>query len=231
MGGRGGSAGFDNDGPNPGGGGNGSWDRTGLMAEFQRPKETIQDAIGTKGRAHSIGDALEYSNPFFDGVHDEYASNCQRCVVAYELRRRGYNVMALPTFENDKMPYSIHGNGYWMGAFRNARPESVGASTKAQALSNLHNKILSYGNGARAVVRIQSDTRSGNGHVFIAENQNGRVVYVDPQTNTIYSPKNVLNHARSSTVQVLRTDNLKVSYRVKEMVTQSIKGVKNQGRR
>lgn len=51
-----------------------------------------------KGAPMSHEEANEHrANPFFKaGVKDSYSRNCQTCVVAYELRRRGYDVMAVP---------------------------------------------------------------------------------------------------------------------------------------
>ena len=44
------------------------------------------------------------ANPnFYVGNGDEYRRNCQTCVVAYELRRRGYDVSALPRLNNVAM--------------------------------------------------------------------------------------------------------------------------------
>lgn len=51
--------------------------------------------LGGQGTPLSITDALKGANPRF-AKGTQYAVNCQRCVQAYELRRRGYNVEALP---------------------------------------------------------------------------------------------------------------------------------------
>ncbi len=67
----------------------------------------------------SVKDAYAGANPYYDdtGSHAEYNMNCQRCVVAYELRRRGYDVVALPTYQGDNLPRgTAGGNGHWMGA-------------------------------------------------------------------------------------------------------------------
>ena len=36
------------------------------------------------------------------GIRDEYSINCQSCVVAYELRRRGYDVETLGRIFGDE---------------------------------------------------------------------------------------------------------------------------------
>ena len=45
--------------------------------------------------SHDINSDLHKSNPNYkEGF--EWQINCQRCVPTYEMRRRGYNVTALP---------------------------------------------------------------------------------------------------------------------------------------
>jgi SPP1 gp7 family putative phage head morphogenesis protein len=54
----------------------------------------INDVIGTQGEPMEPEEAIK-ANPRYD-EGGGYKSNCQRCVPAYELRRRGYDVEALP---------------------------------------------------------------------------------------------------------------------------------------
>ena len=44
--------------------------------------------------------------------------------------------------------------------------------------------MQSYGDGARAIVRVRKSTI---GHVFIAENKGGKIIYIDPQINERYT--------------------------------------------
>lgn len=67
----------------------------------QLPKNS-KEALGRKGKQHSIATALKTVNPNRNPAYSEYSENCQRCVVAYELQRRGYNVEAQPTYDGDK---------------------------------------------------------------------------------------------------------------------------------
>ena len=63
--------------------------------------ETLREALGNKGRPMSIEKAVLGANPYYDGSYKEFSENCQRAVVAYEARRRGYDVTAQPTFQGD----------------------------------------------------------------------------------------------------------------------------------
>ena len=132
------------------------------------------------------------TNPHYSPDYDAYSANCQRCVLAYEARRRGYDVTALPTYSGDLLP----SGGDYLKALSHPEVVSTGRSAR-----NIEEQMRQYGSGARAIVRV---TRGRNGHVFIAENNHGRIVYVDPQTNSRYSGIR-LSHVTSSSL--VRVDN------------------------
>lgn len=185
---------------------------------------TLRQAIGTKGEPYSVSDSVQNTNPNFNRSYAEYSENCQRCVVAYELRRRGYDVEALPTYQGDNLPSIAYRNaakgtieGRWKGAFRNARNVNVGAKTEAGAISNIESAMGSYGNGARGVVQIFY--KGGGGHVFNVENQGGKVVYIEAQSGKIKDIKATMAHVKPESVNLIRTDNLRISERAKNFVT------------
>ena len=64
---------------------------------------TLKDALGTRGNPKSMASAMLDSNPNYNGDYKEFSQNCQRVVVAYEARRRGYDVEAQPTFKGDNL--------------------------------------------------------------------------------------------------------------------------------
>ena len=74
--------------------------------------------------------------------------------------------------------------------------------------------MKSFGNGSRGIVKIP-------GHVFNVENIGGKITYLDAQTNTIYNSNNVFSRIgkKSSEIQLIRTDNLRISERAKKSVT------------
>lgn len=225
MGGRGGRSGMQFAIPR---GGGDNFSRNALM---EQPPETLREALGTKGAAKTIDNAMKNANPYFSRSFSEYSENCQRCVVAYELRRRGYDVIAQATYAGDKWPQSISVNGQnygrWRGAFQHAKTDAVGAAgnnTRAETkvLNNIASKMKEYGNGARAIIRI--GYRGAHiGHVFNVENRGGHIYYVDAQTGTRYinaDMKNLMKIVDTKSVTVTRTDNLRVSNRAKEFVWQ-----------
>lgn len=84
-------------------------------------------------------------------------------------------------------------------------------------IDRLNSKMASYGEGARAVVQVQ--WKKGGGHVFIAERKNGKTVYIDPQVNKRYTAIYIASSVRPGSVNLVRTDNLRVSERAKNSVT------------
>lgn len=114
--------------------------------------DTLKEAIGKKGKSIDMTKAYKDANPNYDRTqtYAEYTMNCQRCVVAYELRRRGYDVTAQPTYNGDELPTSrLIANkktqnqtkwGNWQRAFQHSKSINVGAQTSAGIVSNINKK-------------------------------------------------------------------------------------------
>lgn len=221
MGGRGSSSSIPT--AHPGGGDSGGkWGSgPGFLAE-----QSLKTALGDKGKARSMADATLNSNPYYDGTYKEFSQNCQRAVIAYEARRRGYDVTAQPTYEGDKLPNTAYvnpntgvRNSFWMGAFQGAKPERVGKTT-AQATQNaLESKMREYGEGSRAIMQVQ--WKQGGGHVLNVEYKNGKVHYNDAQIGAKYKPSELFREIKTGATQITRTDNLKFSDRAKKSVEQT----------
>lgn len=220
FGGRGAGSGELADGPIPGGGGGNGNLRYGQpnTPVMRPPAPTIRGQIGAKGEPQTPAEAMERTNPdrrAVDGMsYEDYTSNCQRCVIAYELNRRGYNVEAEATYENDPYP----NGGYWKTAFQGATTTNVGATTTNKVNTNIKDEMSGWGNGSRAVVSVQNGR---GGHVFNVEYHNGRLSYYDAQTNTRYDPKRVFDHVNRQAVSITRVDNLKIADNVRDLVRKS----------
>lgn len=203
----------------------------GPMGPEGREAPTLKEALGKKGKPFSLGDSVVETNPNHSYDYKEFSQNCQRCVVAYELRRRGYDVTALPTYQGDKLPQIAYvdtqNNIYaarWRGAFQGAKTVDVSAkgnnpAAEQKVMDNIAAKMREYGNGARAVVQILY--RGGGGHVFNVENQNGYISYVEAQVGKIKDMAKTMGHVRTDAVNLVRVDNLKVSERAKQFVRTS----------
>ena len=199
---------------------NGKW---GNGLGFEK-HDTLKEALGTRGAEKTIGDAMIATNPHYSPDYREYSENCQRVVVAYEARRRGYDVTAQATFPGDTLNQVAYNDdargisrGRWMGAFQNAKPVNVSSTNSDGVMNNIKNQMSNYGNGSRGVVQIFY--KGGGGHVFNVEQQNGKTIFIEAQTGRVKNMDQVMNFVRPDRVALVRTDNLKFSDRAKNFVT------------
>ena len=108
----------------------------------------------------------------------EYKLNCQRCVQTYELRRRGYDVIARPKPKT-------HNTVTWgsecfipKGKYNHSRE----AYTLGQTEAAIKKELKNAPDGARYSIYVKWKRNYGGGaHVFIAEKTDGVIHYVDPQ--------------------------------------------------
>lgn len=101
-------------------------------------------------------DAIKNANPKY-GTGVEYSKNCPNCAVAYEMRKRGYNVTA--------SPYTKGGSHYL-----NKYPWEAWEGADVQTITNKKDLFLcakKYGDGARFAIAIQYSDNSG--HVIVGE--------------------------------------------------------------
>jgi hypothetical protein len=148
------------------------------------PKVTdfVEQAIGVKKDVPiEIEDAVKGANPKFQRG-TPYSVNCQRCVQAYEFRRRGYDVVAKPKPTTN--------NIISWGSECFIQPNAYQYSYQAYSLGNSEatiKKVLSQApDGSRFSIYIKWQRRyGGSAHVFIAEKTNGVIRYLDPQTGDL----------------------------------------------
>lgn len=131
-----------------------------------------------------IVEALRGAPPKFCTHNPGLMGNCQRCVAAYEARRRGCEASAKPRIfrEADSLPF-MNGKKGWPAIYQNYKLESCAAPTPELARGKVEALMKLYGNGSRAVVKLNWRL-TPNGHVFIAENQEETVCFLDLQTRT-----------------------------------------------
>lgn len=151
----------------------------------------------------------------YEMLNGGYDINCQRCVWAYELQRRGYDVEALPNLDGDTQN-ALSRNGNWMKLGVDiGEPERllswVDTQTNASAAKNAVGIMASWGEGSRGIIRL--GRRSGAGHVFNVEYSNGKIKAVDAQTGEIYTSLSkalTSNKAVPYLTQIVRTDNVTI---------------------
>lgn len=157
-------------------------------------------------------------NPHFsdpDAGDQGYWINCQTCTVAYELRRRGFNIEALPNKNNELYNvWCVKNNFNWNDRFLNldgtrpVRKCPLQLSDRIKAKEDfIENNTKETG---RYEVYMEWKGKDAGAHVFIVERQkNGSLLWFDPQTgkhgsSTVF--KGYLKQAKPRSTSVLRID-------------------------
>lgn len=167
----------------------------------------IEKALGTKqGKDMSFFEADEGRGNADSGKGVQFEVNCQCCVVANELRRRGFNVTALGhTDDETSIPYQL-GNDLTL-AFINKKGNKP-QMTKIKSVSE-----LSLEKATSAVGRyiVGYDTKRGLGHVICAERlTTGQLILFDPQDGEAVR----LNMDDLEKIEVLKVDGMRFDARI-----------------
>ena len=165
--------------------------------------EPIPTGLPFKRQSHfsTSDENVRATNPNYSlGI--AYQQNCQRCVPTYEMRMRGYDVVARPTFDLDTDSFA---KDYWDKIFDGATiEENLPGSGKEYVI----NRMLNWGVGARGEVYVV--WRSGEAHVFVAENRNGVIHFLDPQTGEL-DVEHYFENVQAGLTRMFRIDNLDVN--------------------
>ena len=160
----------------------------------------IEQKIGIKrGKEMTFEEANELQGNINFSKSHEYGVNCQSCVVANELRRRGYDVTALPNLQKaGNIPYELSSktNWAWIDPETMATPVKKRAggvydvtrtgALKSKNISALTKEIIELVKEPGRY-HIDFSWKSGNsGHIITLEKLvNGKIVLYDPQNGKI----------------------------------------------
>ncbi|PJJ41895.1 hypothetical protein BGX16_1901 [Hallerella succinigenes] len=132
-------------------------------------------------------------------------------MIAYEARRRGYDVHAAQSFENDILALA-NDPDLWTLAFKGAKMVRVEGYHPKSIEANIAHALKEYSPGSRVVVRYEG--KNGyEGHVFIGENIGGRVFFIDPQTNEFYGTE-VFSGQKKNSFAYTRIDTLRFTDKI-----------------
>lgn len=196
-----------------------------FVRNFNQAK--IEQKIGVKkGKEMTFEEANELRGNINYGKASEYSVNCQSCVVANELRRRGYNVTALPNLQKTgNIPYelSMRTNWVWIDPKTMVMPKKQTAGgiydiTRSGALKSKSIKELTK----ELVELVKEPGRyhidfawkgKNSGHIITLEKlHNGKIIIYDPQTGKMKNWKELSKEiSLRYGVSVLRVDNLLVN--------------------
>lgn len=198
------------------------WDDR-FVRNFNQSK--IEQKIGIKrGEDMTFEEANELRGNIGYGEGREFSVNCQSCVVANELRRRGYDVTALPNLKKEgNIPYELSGktNWAWIDPETMQTPEKKqaggqyvsGLDIKSKTLTQLNKELneLAKEAGRYHIDFMWKDGKGG--HIITVDRlENGSIRIYDPQIGRLGDWKVISKDiSLKYGVNVLRVDNLLVN--------------------
>ena len=178
----------------------------------------LKDKIMTADQDMKAVNLGRRNNPF-KNLKGEYSHNCALCSMTYEARRRGFDVKA----GEEKVGKTLLDVGKVYGLDQNQvlnrtkqfqqynTPPSIFGRHIDPSYNDMISEIKRHGNGARGTIHVSFDKIGGGGHSMIWENNGGKVVLRDCQTNKKYTGdalKMLFGYTRADCM--MRTDDLKM---------------------
>ena len=168
--------------------------------------------LKTPNKSMSFDEANELrGNPKYSTARS-YRVNCQSCVVANEMRRRGLTVSARPnTKKPGSVPYrlSYQTELIWIDPKTGQLPtlEKIYASTDHAAAIDWERRTADTGR-----YHLRFHWKSGGGHIITFERKaDGVGVFYDPQTgNIIKESEFYYDRIKLDSLRFYRVDNLRV---------------------
>ena len=180
-----------------------------ILGIQKKPFMSFQDA--DSGRGNSMDDG----SPAF-------GENCQCCVVAHELRRRGFDVTAMG---NTGTPFykQLEDDTAMGWLTRNGKEIKVNnIKSEKNDEDELYKKLMKQiGSGGRYTIEWDYKDKTLDGHIVCSEVIDGKLVIYDPQKNGFWSLHEILEVADISTgIGILRVDGLVINpSHIKKIVT------------
>ena len=183
-----------------------NYDRTDYKT-VQDPVEKMNEMSKIPPPPPSLNKNLEAVNP----KHDRYGTvnNCQYCVVAADMRERGYDVQA--RLRNDGGPpedirkWYNNPPHFTRVEMQPLSKDETTYSLRERAYNAVMNQLEEQGEGARGYFGV--DFMWGGGHAMYYKVENGKVNIYNPQ-NTNDDVTNILAMANPNGYSYLRLDNL-----------------------
>ena len=163
-------------------------------------------------KPYTMEEAMEGVNPNYETGEYGWTNNCTYCMLAYELRRRGYDVTAKSITSED-----VHATDFINGicferisvdeTIRYDLREDKSISAK-EACQKIEKELLAYGEGARGSFSVQWKD-SNYGHAMNWEIVNNKVIIIDSQSNEIHDLYDFEETA--DVFKYTRLDNLRIN--------------------
>lgn len=156
-----------------------------------------------------------------------YIKNCQTCVVAYELRRRGYNVEALPKYKGSMLDVlSYNTRLAWVDRTTGKTPDYIipAQPTCIKAFDWLKHNIKSNN---RYTIQFVWKKEAAGHIVHLFKNSKGVLSIYDPQSGINTLGNNAvleyLKEVRPSTIKLIDVENCDINMNVANKILQGAK--------
>lgn len=175
---------------------------------FYMPKgvasKRLQNLPLIENRSSEKSEQLKVNDPTSS---KKRTTNCFQCTIAYEMRKRGYDVQANTNFGGHNFEY-FHAFDILDSFTVKSKTISGGSSEKTakECYDRVAEQCLAYGNGARGVVTMRFPL--GGGHVMNWIVEDGEFKLVDAQ-NTGKDEYETFSNSTFD-IEVVRLDNAKL---------------------
>ena len=183
-----------------------NYDRTDYKT-VQDPVEKMDEMDKIPPPPPPLNKNLEAVNP----KHDRYGTvnNCQYCVVAMDMRERGYDVQARLRndggYEKDIRKWYSNPPNFTHLQVKPLTKDETNDSMRERAYNVMLNRLEEQGDGARGYFGVEF--MWGGGHAMYYKVENGKVNIYNPQ-NTNDDITNILAMTNPNGFSYLRLDNL-----------------------
>ena len=170
---------------------------------FGKYKNNPLPELPLKQNAMTLDEDMAVINENYDRSNPDTSKNCGLCTLAYDLRRRGYDVEAMEmatdmtVIDTAKCYEPIRGEEQHYLESIHTTGDIVENATGSRSLNGvdgdklgeyLEQELLGYGEGARGELGVY--WTQGGGHSVAWEVENNMVVIRDCQTNKKYNIRN-----------------------------------------
>lgn len=153
-----------------------------------------------------------------------YRTNCQSCVVSYELRRRGYDVQTLPNASGSMLKVLSRDTSLaWVDRATGKPPAYIvpGQRTIKSTFTFLENELKSNNR-----YTIEFAWKGGGGHIVHIFKRGDILHIYDPQCGELYKGLDVLEYlkrTRPSTIQLMDVEACDINLNVANKIMEAAK--------
>lgn len=148
-----------------------------------------------KTRSYTIQEDMSEVNKMYSnmpGADKNYTHNCGFCSIAYDLRRRGYDVQAIASMDGIGSVSNLYAppKGETLKR-RDSKLDTTEDKTSKEYTADLFKALAQTGDDASGEVGVSWN--GGGGHSMAYQVVDGKAYILDCQTNTIYDEEDFAN--------------------------------------